>query len=467
LQFNHEIKAMKNLTANKWALVLTGLCLPLVLPLNRAVAQVYTWDPQGSGAYSGTMSGNWEDLAWASGDGATSATPGGWLSGAAAELGPNTAIYPTAYSLSMNANETVGGIFNGLLNNYSCNVTIGGPGQMILPSGEDGFGSYNSSGNSDDAVTTINNVISGAGTITLENYGGGGQFSLNGINTFTGGTELGYSGAGWNGIVNFNNNSSFGTGTINLISGSGSALVAEGTSALNIGNNVTISQAGARLNIVGNGNGVKFSGGWSLGGNAFTLGSGGSGTNKVEISGVISGTGGSLEKSGAGRLILSAINTYTGPTTVSLGVLQLNQAGAISNSSSVIMNGGTLDFGGLNQLMTGSTLGLATNSILDFGAGATSVAFAKSSGQTWNGVLDLLNWNSVMDQLRIGTDASGLTSTQLDDIEFNGNAATLGTAGLDPNGYIVAVPEPSVSALGLLGGLGCLGLMWKARRRNH
>ena len=441
---------------------MAGTPLFCVLLASDVKAQIYTWDPQGNGAYSATMSGNWEDLAWSAGNGTTSATPVGWVSGAAAEFGPNTAIYPTTYSVTMNSNETVGGLFNGLLNNYSCNVTIGGPGQMVLPAGECGFGFYDSSGNPDDGVVTINNVVSGAGTITLEYGFGGGQLYLNGANTFSGGVELGYSGSSWGGIVNFNNNSSFGTGTINLINGSGSALVAQGSSTLNIANNVQISQTGASLNIVGNTAGVTFSGAWNLGGNALQLGSGGSKADKVNISGVISGAGGSLEKINGGTLILSAVNTYTGPTKVTAGTLQLGVANAIASSSSVMMNGGTLDLGGLNHAMTGTTLGLATGSTIDFGAGASITSFANSSALSWSGVLDLLNWNPSLDALQFGTDSTGLTSAQLSDIEFNNNPATLGTASLTPSGMVV--PEPSTTALGLMGGLGCLGMMWKSRR---
>jgi hypothetical protein len=52
-----------------------------------------------------------------------------------------------------------------------------------------------------------------------------------------------------------------------------------------------------------------------------------------------------------------------------------------------------------------------------------------------------------------------LTGSQLAEIEFNGGG--LGTAGIDPNGYIYQIPEPSTALLGLLG----LGLIWKGRRK--
>ena len=61
------------------------------------------------------------------------------------------------------------------------------------------------------------------------------------------------------------------------------------------------------------------------------------------LSGVISdgGAPGTLEMKGAGTLVLSAVNTYTGPTNVNAGALQVNGSIATSSLTSV-NNGGTL-----------------------------------------------------------------------------------------------------------------------------
>jgi hypothetical protein len=101
--------------------------------------------------------------------------------------------------------------------------------------------------------------------------------------------------------------------------------------------------------------------------------------------------------------------------------------------------------------MSATTLGLTAStaaSTIDYGAGASEVDFGNSSSLTWTGTLNLLNWDPSIDKLRFGTDSSGLTSAQLADIEFNGGG--LGTATLDSNGYVTAVPEPSISLV-LLG----------------
>ena len=67
------------------------------------------------------------------------------------------------------------------------------------------------------------------------------------------------------------------------------------------------------------------------------------------ISGSVTGSGG-LTKAGVGRLMLSANNTYTGPTLISAGALALsgNYANNIVSSSTItIANGATLDATGL------------------------------------------------------------------------------------------------------------------------
>ncbi|WP_127956976.1 autotransporter outer membrane beta-barrel domain-containing protein [Serratia microhaemolytica] len=59
--------------------------------------------------------------------------------------------------------------------------------------------------------------------------------------------------------------------------------------------------------------------------------------------------GKSLVKAGAGRLVLSAQNSYTGSTTVEGGVLQFNTADSIASSSNVVINDGVVNLNGHNQ----------------------------------------------------------------------------------------------------------------------
>jgi fibronectin-binding autotransporter adhesin len=68
----------------------------------------------------------------------------------------------------------------------------------------------------------------------------------------------------------------------------------------------------------------------------------------VTFDGAISGTG-SLIQAGTGSLALTGVNTYTGDTTVSAGVLALSGNGSIAKSSDVIIKeSGTLDITGID-----------------------------------------------------------------------------------------------------------------------
>jgi outer membrane autotransporter protein len=90
----------------------------------------------------------------------------------------------------------------------------------------------------------------------------------------------------------------------------------------------------------------------------------GTGTTGI-LSGNLADTGAnvlSVTKSGTGRTALSGNNTYTGPTTVTRGRLQLNSAGALSSGSNLVFNG-AVGTGGTIELTSGFgnfTRGLGT-----------------------------------------------------------------------------------------------------------
>jgi autotransporter-associated beta strand protein len=126
------------------------------------------------------------------------------------------------------------------------------------------------------------------------------------------------------------------------------------------------------------------------------------GGNTITLSGILSGSGG-LTKTGSGILEFAVANTYTGPTTVSQGTLQLDAPGT-SSSSINIASGATLN---LNYTGARVIPGLLTNGValpvgtynsanlggFITGTGDLQVASSISTG-LWTGLGGNNNWST-------------------------------------------------------------------------
>ena len=169
--------------------------------------------------------------------------------------------------------------------------------------------------------TTISGIISnGGGVITLVKDESG-KLVLTGANTYTGATTI---------IA----------GTLSV------GTIGNGGVAGNLGAATT-----AAANLVFDGGTLQYTGAIASTNRNFTINTGKTATfdittNTLTVSGASTATNGGLTKIGAGTLILTGADTYTGATTISAGTLQLGDGGTTGSLSklSTITNNGTLAF---------------------------------------------------------------------------------------------------------------------------
>jgi autotransporter-associated beta strand protein len=147
-----------------------------------------------------------------------------------------------------------------------------------------------------------------------------------------------------------------------------------------------------------------------------------------KLSGVLSGTGGVLTKSGAGTLALTANNTYTGRTMVNAGKLIVS--GALGNTAVTV-------YGGASLAGTGSI------------AGSLAVAGGNSAGS--RGVLDFVDGsigtltlsNSVASNtvLTLGGDTAGSFSTLNFELGTTADRILLsaGKVAVNPGGAVINI----------------------------
>jgi hypothetical protein len=153
----------------------------------------------------------------------------------------------------------------------------------------------------------------------------------------------------------------------------------------------------------------------------------------------------------------------------------------IKDTATMSLNGGTFNTGGLSEhgAASNNTAGigavtLQNSSIIDLGNGASILAFANSSAQTWAGSLSIYNWSGIpttgngTDQIYFGSDITGLTPTQLSQITFFSDSGTtflgVGAWGLDLDGEVVPIAVPEVSTW-IGGALALLVVGYTQRRR--
>ena len=255
------------------------------------------------------------------------------------------------------------------------------------------------------ADATYDGVISGTGYVTQEGHG---TLTLRGANTFSGGVNID------SGTLSIASNGNLGgaDGTLTMSFGT-----LETTASFNLGRNVAL-QADS----------------------AFEPDSG----SDLSIAGLITGNGMLIMK-GAGTLILSGVNMYSGGTTINAGTLQASRslpgdvtvnggtldaaagvAGNLSNAAKVAVHGGDTTVGGsYTQASTGTlavSLGskLAVNGTATLNGGTLEVTGA-DSGYVANTHTDVL------------TATGGVTGTFANLVKDTGVVFTSTTIGYGTN----------------------------------
>lgn len=165
-------------------------------------------------------------------------------------------------------------------------------------------------------------------------------------------------------------------------------------------------------------------------------------SDTVAYSGILSGSG-DLTKQGAGILTLSGVNTYTGDTNVSSGILRAGAADAFGDgSATTVASGATLDLNNFNQTLgslAGSgnvTLGSATLNVGSNNASSTFSGGIDGTGgltKQGNGTLTLSGANTYGGSTDVsnGTLQAGVANA------FGTDSATTVASGatLDLNGF--------------------------------
>jgi autotransporter-associated beta strand protein len=236
-------------------------------------------------------------------------------------------------------------------------------------------------------TTLAGNVVVNGGTLTLQSPNNSATLALGTSSTVTlnGGTlSVLIDGTGTGQTLAYNNNV-----TVNF-----DATINVNRASANSGNtvqfgNLTLGNA-TLTKTSGNAYNLSFNGTTTLAGNA-TLAVN---SDSLLLNGAV-GDGGSglgITKTGAGTLTLNASNTYTGPTSVLAGTLNLGAAGVI-NSNAAVAPGAILQVNAAGNFASGKAATITSNN-LSLGVLAVGTDFALPAGLVTSSSSGLLALNT-------------------------------------------------------------------------
>jgi len=187
-------------------------------------------------------------------------------------------------------------------------------------------------------------------------------------------------------------------------------------------NGITYSSGAAAFNIAGSGGNTftltgalanDSSSNETLGmGLAGTVTNSGTGSGSITLSSNIGpGVTAVTQNSNTSTLILTGNNTYTGLTTLAAGILNLGSSNAIGSGSTIIFNGGTLQYSAASHTIDYSS---------QFSAGANQAYNIDTNGQTVTFATALSSSGGVLTKLGLGTLVLSAVNTYSGATNING-----------------------------------------------
>jgi outer membrane autotransporter protein len=286
--------------------------------------------------------------------------------------------------------ETVGGMTAG---------SIAGAGTYDLGSKQLTVGSNNSS-------TTVSGIINDGGLAVPGSTGGSlvkvgtGILTLTGANTYSGGTTISQ------GTIAANADTALGA-PMGPLTFNGGTLLFDNSFDLSPSRVITLNAANG-----------GFSGGGTFDTNGFT----------TTVSQSIQGAG-ALTKAGAGTLVLTNANSYSGGTTIASGILQLGNGGTTGSIVGDVADDGTLAFN-RSDAVTFPGLISGSGAVTQIGSGTTILTNANSySGGTTiaSGILQLGNGGTTGSIVGDVADNGTLAFDRSDAVTFPGLISGSGT----------------------------------------